>query len=131
METMNQVQRIQIRGVEIVELMRCDSIVSAAASTPPAGRRGVERNTTSIKIHFLPIHTCWFASRMPLYILSITSIKTFFLSEVFGSHVSFFFFSFTTPACAVMGSFHKIILRVSNKRKVRKTYAHTESQFGW
>lgn len=61
---------MQIREVEIIELVRCDSIVSAEASAPPAGRRGVERNITSIKLLFLPI-TCWFASRMPIYILGM------------------------------------------------------------
>lgn len=124
---MNQVQWIQIREVEMIELMRCDSIVSAEAPAPPAGRRGVERNTTSIKIRFLPIHmlVCISNARILIrYISKNSSLKIFFFIRGVGSHVSFFF-SLTTPACAVMDRFHKIILRVSNKRKIRKTYVYT------
>lgn len=119
METMNQVQWIQIREAESIELMRCDSILSAEASAPPAGRRGVERNTTSIQILFLPIHMLLCISNALLRIRDTSknsSWKIFFLSEVLDRIVSFFF-SLTTPACAVMGRCHEVILRVSNKKE--------------
>lgn len=50
---MNQVQWIKIREAEIIQLVRYDFIVSAGASTLPAGRRGMEGKTTSIKIFFV------------------------------------------------------------------------------
>lgn len=49
---MNQVQWMKIREAEIIELLRCDSIVLVVKSTPTTERRDVERNTTSIKILF-------------------------------------------------------------------------------
>lgn len=51
METMNQVQWMKIREAEIIELVRCDSIVSARTYTPTAGGR-VRKETSRQSNYF-------------------------------------------------------------------------------
>lgn len=110
METMNQVQWIEIREAEIIQLVRYDSIVSAATSTPTTGRRDVERKTTSIKIFFLHM-LVYLSNGCPYtrYTHMNSFLKIFCYSFIrsVGLHLSFFFFLITS-ACPLMDRFDKI-----------------------
>lgn len=69
---MNQVQWMKIREAEIIELLRCDSIVLAVKSTPTTARR-MWKGTPRQSKYFSHIDACWFVFQMPICILD-TSI---------------------------------------------------------
>lgn len=77
--------------------------------------------------YFCCIDARWFVLQMSVHMIRIpmnSYWKCFFVCFLFvrgiGSH---FFFSLTTSVYAMMDRFDKIMLRASNKRKIRKTYA--------
>ena len=59
-----------MREAEIIELVKCDSIVSAWASTLTVGD-GVWKETAHQSKYFSSIQPCWFVSQMPFYVLGL------------------------------------------------------------